>query len=173
METNSVVFFRSKDYPPLPAFPIVSAWNIKSPENVGSLMRLIDNAGGKELFLLDDEIPKRISSVRKTAGLSFANISLVAVSSESFFDTLAEGYSVVAIETSEDSKNLFEVELPQKVVLLLGSESHGLPVELLNKCHQIVHIPMTGKCKSMNVSHALAVALFEWQRQQLFNNKCR
>jgi TrmH family RNA methyltransferase len=27
---------------------------------------------------------------------------------------------------------------------------------------------MTGKCKSMNVSHALSVALFEWQRQMLF-----
>ena len=169
METNSVVFFRSKDYPALPVCPIVSAWNIKSPENVGSLMRLVDNVGGKELFLLDDEIPKRLSSVRKTAGLSFANIRLNAVSAESFFDKLAEGYSVVAIETSENSKNIFEVELPHEIVFLLGSESHGLPDDLLEKCHQVVHIPMTGKCKSMNVSHALAVTLFEWQRQQLFN----
>jgi TrmH family RNA methyltransferase len=131
-------------------------------------MRLVDNVGGDKLILLDDGNPKRQASIRKTAGLSFKNVELIYQSSGEFFDSLPDGYQIVAIETSELSQNIYTIALPQKIGFLLGSEMHGLPPDLIQKCHQTVHIPMTGKCKSMNISHALAVSLFEWQRQQLF-----
>lgn len=168
METNSVAFFQSQQIPKLPAKPLVAAWQVKNPQNVGSLMRLVDNVGGDELILLDDENDKREASVKKTAGLSYKNVSLRYQDSGDFFACIPDGYTVVAIETSETSVNLFQTKLPQKVVFLLGSEMHGLPPTLLAQCPVSVYIPMTGKCKSMNISHALAVALFEWQRQQLF-----
>ncbi len=131
-------------------------------------MRLVDNVGGDTLILLDDENSKRESSIRKTAGLSFKNVKLVFLNSEDFFQTIPADCQVVAIETSDESTNIFEIQLPDNVAFLLGSEMHGLPENLILKCNQSVHIPMTGKCKSMNISHALAVGLFEWQRQQLF-----
>lgn len=168
METNSVAFFQQQNYPDIPFKPLVAAWKVKNPGNVGSLMRLVDNLGGETLFLLDDENQKRTSSIRKTAGLSFKNVELIYQRSAEFFDAISDDYMVVAIETSEHSQNIFTTELPSKVIFLLGSEMHGLPAELIEQCQQSVHIPMTGKCKSMNISHALAVSLFEWQRQQLF-----
>ncbi len=171
METNSVVFFQSQNYPELPSKPIVAAWKVKNPENVGSLIRLIDNAGGDTLYLLDDENPKREASVKKTAGLSYAHVAVKYLSGDDFFEAIPQGYSVCAIETSEESQNIFSAELPQRVVFLLGSETHGLPPSLLKRCDRVVHIPMTGLCKSMNISHALSVALFEWVRQQLFQHK--
>ncbi|MEN6453640.1 MAG: TrmH family RNA methyltransferase [Prolixibacteraceae bacterium] len=169
METNSVIFFRSETYPDLPSKPIVAAWNMKNPENIGSLIRVLDNAGGTELFLLDDENRKRESQIRKTAGLSYDHVRVHRVSGDWFFQHLPEGYSVCAVETSTGSENIFQTELPQKVIFLMGSEIHGLPVSILEKCEQVVHIPMTGACKSMNISHALAVSLFEWLRKQLFS----
>lgn len=168
METNSVAFFQQQNYPDIPFKPLVAAWKVKNPGNVGSLMRLVDNVGGDTLILLDDENQKRESSIRKTAGLSFKNVQLVRQNSDEFFNAIPDDYMVVAIETSEQSQNIFTTNLPSKIVFLLGSEMHGLPGELIDQCQQSVHIPMTGKCKSMNISHALAVALFEWQRQQLF-----
>lgn len=168
METNSVAFFQSQQQPELPAKPVVAAWRVKNPQNVGSLMRLVDNIGGGLLILLDDENDKRESLIKKTAGLSYKNVQLQYQNSDEFFDSIPEGYTVVAIETSEVAVNLFQTKLPQKPVFLLGSEMHGLPAELLAKCPLSVYIPMTGKCKSMNISQALAVSLFEWQRQQLF-----
>lgn len=171
METNSVAFFKSEVPPELLVKPLVAAWKVKNPQNVGSLMRLVDNLGGEKLILLDDENDKRESSIRKTAGLSFKNVELHYQSADQFFDELPEGYSVCAIETAEGATNLFETKLPEKIVFLLGSEMHGLDEALLERCEQSVYIPMTGKCKSMNISHALAVCLFEWQRQQLFPGK--
>lgn len=168
METNSVAFFQSQKQPALPVKPMVAAWRVKNPQNVGSLMRLVDNIGGEQLILIDDENDKREASIKKTAGLSYKNVQLTYQRSDEFFARIPEDYSLVAIETSETAVNLFQTTLPQKTVFMLGSEMHGLPADLLEQCQLSVYIPMTGKCKSMNISHALAVALFEWQRQQLF-----
>ncbi|WP_163716293.1 TrmH family RNA methyltransferase [Mangrovibacterium lignilyticum] len=170
METNSVAFFKLQNTPDLPIKPLVAAWKVKNPQNVGSLMRLVDNLGGEELILLDDENDKREASIRKTAGLSYKNVELHYKSSEQFFAEIPEGFAVCAIETSDGATNLFETRLPKRIVFLLGSEMRGLPEALIQRCDRVVFIPMTGKCKSMNISHALAVGLFEWQRQQLFSD---
>lgn len=168
METNSVVFFNQINYPELPVKPIIAAWQIKNPENIGNLIRIADNLGADKVYILGDKFQIRTASVKKTAGLSFNNVSLIFTSPAEFFENLEEDYQLVAIETSSKSENIFATHLPQKIVWILGNESNGLPGEILKLCQMIVHIPMTGKCKSMNVSHALAVAAFEWQRQILF-----
>lgn len=168
METNSVVFFKTQSYPELVTKPIIAAWQIINPENIGNLIRLADNVGANQVFILGDDFHLRMSSVKKTAGLSFNHVHLQFVTSEDFFNQISPEYRLVAVETSEDSTNIYKERLPDKIVFLLGNERNGLPEEILKRCHQKIHIPMTGKCKSMNVSHSLAVALFEWQRQMYF-----
>lgn len=135
------------------------------------MIRLADNVGAEDVFILGADFQLRMSSIRKTAGLSFNNVRLTFISPKDFFDQLSPDIKLVAIETSEDSTNVFTTKLPKKIVFLLGNERNGLPDEILQKCALKVHIPMTGKCKSMNVSHALSVVLFEWQRQMLFVSK--
>lgn len=168
METNSVVFFKEQVYPELSHKPIIAAWQIINPENIGNLIRLADNMGAEDVFILGEDFHHRMGSIRKTAGLSFNNVRLTFIAPEDFFNQVSPGFSIVAIETSENSSNLFSTKLPEKIVFLLGNERNGLPDEILRKCQHAIHIPMTGKCKSMNVSHALSVVLFEWQRQMLF-----
>ena len=168
METNSVAFFQSEDYPDLPHNPIIAAWQIINPGNIGSLMRLADNLGSDKIYILDNENPKRESAIKKTAGLSYQNVQLEFISFTDFIAKLPKDFQLTAIETSSNSKNIFTAQLPGKIAFILGNEKHGLPDEILKKCDQAIHIPMTGKCKSMNVSHALSVCLFEWQRQQFF-----
>ena len=168
METNSIVFFNGRKYPELTSKPIIAAWQIINPENIGNMIRLADNVGAEDVFILGANFQLRLASVKKTAGLSFDNVRLTFIAPEDFFSGLSSDVRLVAIETSEDSTNIFTSKLPEKIVFLMGNERNGLPGEILQKCSLRVHIPMTGKCKSMNVSHALTVALFEWQRQMLF-----
>lgn len=75
-------------------------------------------------------------------------------------------YKLVILETCTGSKNIFSVELPKKAIILAGSESHGIPIEVIEKGTLKIYIPMRGDCKSMNVSQALSVAAFEWYRQE-------
>lgn len=50
--------------------------------------------------------------------------------------------------------------------LLFGSETDGLPSEMLSLCHNLVYIPMTQpNVRSLNLSVSVAIALFEVRRQ--------
>ena len=52
------------------------------------------------------------------------------INEKQFVAFIAGGYKLVALETCEGSKNIFETELPEKIILLGGNESHGLPDEI-------------------------------------------
>ncbi|PSB31894.1 tRNA (cytidine(34)-2'-O)-methyltransferase [Stenomitos frigidus] len=50
--------------------------------------------------------------------------------------------------------------------LLFGSETQGLPTDVLATCDETVHIPMSSQhVRSLNLSVSAAVGLFEAQRQ--------
>lgn len=48
--------------------------------------------------------------------------------------------------------------------LIFGSETRGLPVEILNG-YDSLQIPISGPVRSLNLSNAVAIALFEARRQ--------
>src|SRR5665648_19596 len=169
METNSVVFFNDQEYPGLTDKPVIAAWQIINPENIGNLIRLADNVGAEDVYILGEDFHHRMSSIKKTAGHSFNNVRLTFIAPEDFFNQLNPGFKILAIETSEDSTNIFTGKLPDKIVFMLGNERNGLPEEILQKCHQKVHIPMTGKCKSMNVSHS-SICIYRSLEYELFDD---
>lgn len=51
------------------------------------------------------------------------------------------------------------------MALMIGSEQSGMPGNVKFPGQLDVHIPMHGAVKSMNVSHAASVCLFEWVRE--------
>jgi len=53
-----------------------------------------------------------------------------------------------------------------KVGLLFGPEDHGLSNRELKLCRWLIQIPTSRKYPSMNLSHAVAVILFELNRQK-------
>ena len=69
--------------------------------------------------------------------------------------------------TSEAPRTLWEVRYPQSVVLVFGRESTGLPAALRERYpERLVGIPMADpKLRSLNLSTAVAVALYEVLRQ--------
>jgi TrmH family RNA methyltransferase len=57
------------------------------------------------------------------------------------------------------------VAYPQPLVLLMGSERHGLGAEQQALCDQLVSIPMRGRADSLNLAVATGVMLYELLRQ--------
>jgi len=168
MNTNSVKFFQEKQVEPLPVNCelILAAWEIKNPANMGQIIRLAHNAGAKKVYFINNNPVFRESKIKKTAGFSFDQMNWEILSEEEFFAGIEEDKQLVVLETCSGSENIFETKLPEKIIILAGSESHGLPPEIIQKSKKKIFIPMPGGCKSMNISHALAVASFEWYRQQ-------
>ncbi|MDY6802000.1 MAG: TrmH family RNA methyltransferase [Bacteroidota bacterium] len=165
---ESSKLFHNTGYPK-PIFPpIIVGYQIKTPENMGNIIRLADNTGCQQILFVTSMENIRMSKVKKTASSSYESVNFQFCKPETFETIIPPGYQWVAVETSSDSKNIFQTRLPKKIVLFVGNEVSGISHSVLDKCSKIVHIPMLGNNSSLNVSHALAVALFEWQRQLIY-----
>ena len=75
------------------------------------------------------------------------------------------GYTFAALETSFGSANLYFASFPSGMALIVGREQSGIPGGVKFPGLLDVHIPIHGAVKSMSVSHAASVGLFEWVRQ--------
>lgn len=78
-------------------------------------------------------------------------------------DVLKEyGFTVAALALTDDSVSLdaIEVETPEKLVLVLGNEGHGLGSRTVANCDVTIKIPMSGVVDSLNAAAAAAVAIW-------------
>ncbi|MFA6296951.1 MAG: TrmH family RNA methyltransferase [Candidatus Paceibacterota bacterium] len=142
--------------------------DIRSVQNTSSLFRTADCAGVSKIYLVGTT-PTPIDRFNRVRA-DFAKISLGAektVPYEYFadFETLAEKLkkekcNIVALEQNKKSIDYKEYKIKGDTALVLGTEVSGVPKEILEKCDEIIEIPMLGKKESLNVSVAGAVAIF-------------
>jgi len=163
--THSKILFKDNSFPENVFPPIVVAYNIKTPENIGNIIRLADNFGCAEVIIVSNDGNIRKSKIKKTAVSSIDSVKWSICDSSELASKIPDGYKMVSIETSSDSKNIFNTVLPKKVAFIVGNEINGIDNQILDQSDLIIHIPLHGHNTSMNVSHALVAALFEWQRQ--------
>lgn len=145
--------------------PILIADHLMTPDNLGAMIRLADNIGATEVCFLGKEEEHRLGKVRRAAASSRDNIRWYFSEESDLRKIVPVGKQIVAIETADNATCIYDTQLPEDVAFVVGSESYGLSEDLLAQCDQVVYIPVPGPTRSLNVSHAAAVALFEWQRQ--------
>ncbi|MCT4645824.1 MAG: TrmH family RNA methyltransferase [Carboxylicivirga sp.] len=163
-ETHSKYFFKQANQSALSdgSDVIIITDNFSTPENIGSIIRLAANVKASQVIVIGSE-DVRQSKVKKTAGAALGHVEVKWLSIDEL--TITEDYEIIALETVQGAENLYEFPLPAKMALVLGNEKYGISEELLQLSKGAVYIPMPGAIKSMNVSHAASVCLFEWYRQ--------
>ena len=147
--------------------PILIADHLMTPDNLGAMIRLADHIGATEVCFLGKEEEHRLGKIRRAAASSRDNIHWYFKEATDLHSIVPKTKKIVAIETSDNATCIYDTTLPKDVAFIVGSESFGLSEELLSQCDMVVYIPVPGPTRSLNVSHAAAVALFEWQRQML------
>ena len=76
-----------------------------------------------------------------------------------------EGYEAVAIDNGPGSKQLEGEALPERCLLVFGSEGAGVSDELLAGASRLLRIGQYGSTRSINVAAAAAVAMHSWVLQ--------
>lgn len=98
---------------------------------------------------------------------------MAAVEEERLISYLLEckqnGYTILGLEQTANSTCLSEFQFPSKVVLVLGKEKQGIPVELLQVIDQCIEIPQMGLIRSLNVHVSGAIMMWEYTKQHLVN----
>jgi len=148
--------------------PIIIADNLRTPENMGSVLRLAANVGAEKVLFINNGVEQpRGWKIKKTASGADEKTAWQFIALDQLKDAIPDGYQLIAIETAESALNLFETKLPEQCAFIVGHEVHGIGEELLQMADETVYIPVPGVISSLNVTHALGIVLFEWYRQSL------
>lgn len=76
------------------------------------------------------------------------------------------GFQVLAAHPGDDAVDYRETDLTRPTAFMMGAELHGISERGLELADQRVTIPMAGMVRSLNVSVASALLLFEAKRQR-------
>ena len=147
--------------------PVLIADHLMTPDNLGAMIRLADNIGASEVCFLGNEEEHRLGKVRRAAASSRDNIRWYFSEETDLHQIVPKGKKIVAIKSAKNATCIYDTPLPEDIAFIVGNERNGLSDGLLDQCDMVVYIPVPGPTRSLNVSHAAAVALFEWQRQML------
>jgi 23S rRNA (guanosine2251-2'-O)-methyltransferase len=142
--------------------------NIRSAWNVGAIFRTADGLGIDKLYLCGITSTPNSEAVRKT---SLGAEEIVAWEySRNALETVnklkSEGHKLIALEQDDRAIPLTDYQIPKldPPILIVGNEVTGVDPELLNICDHIIHIPMLGRKRSLNVEVAFGIAAFQLTR---------
>jgi RNA methyltransferase, TrmH family len=137
---------------------------IQDPGNLGTLIRLCDWFGAKQLVCSPDTADCYNPKVVQTSMGSLARVNVVYVDLESF---LSEKNKLPVYGAFMDGENIYNQTLPEKAVLVLGNEGKGISPKIEQLITSKIAIPQFGKeqlTESLNVATAAAIILSEFHR---------
>ena len=144
----------------------IALYEPEIPPNTGNIIRLVANTGArlhliKPLgFSLDEKQVRR-------AGLDYHQMAQVRLHENPADFAAAMGARRIFAFTTKGRTRYDRVAFRDEDVLLFGPETRGLPADLLATFppeHQL-RLPMQDGSRSINLSNACAIALFEAWRQ--------
>jgi len=141
---------------------VVVCHNIRSAFNVGSIFRTADGAGVDKIILGGYSAYPPHPQLAKTALGAEKSVPYERVwQTWRAIDNLRKrGYHIVALENSFGAKNVFKFKPKFPLALILGNEVNGLSKNILQRCDDIIALPMCGQKESLNVSVAFGVAIY-------------
>lgn len=150
-------------YPGTEARAEVYLHNLRSPFNVGSVFRSADAAGFQRV-ILSPACPRPGNRRLERSAMGSQEWIDWKVMEEEDLGAYAkdEALELIALETGGEA--IWEVELPKRIILVLGSEELGLPLRILSRLPRI-SIPMAGRKASLNVGVSFGVAAMQWSLQ--------
>jgi tRNA (guanosine-2'-O-)-methyltransferase len=142
--------------------------NVFDPHNISAVMRTCDAVGVQEVYVLNTKIPRHKKWGAKSSSSAAKWLTVNQFEDvEECFSALRKKYSkILTTHLSNDALNLYTIDFTQSLALVFGNEHNGVSEEIRNKADGNFIIPQQGIIRSLNISVACAVALYEAYRQK-------
>jgi tRNA G18 (ribose-2'-O)-methylase SpoU len=142
--------------------------NIRSLENIGSIFRTSDALGVSKIFLCGisgrpphHKISKTALGAEETIPFEYCKQTWRLIER-----LKRDKIKVVALEQDKRAIDISKFEPSFPMALIVGNEVDGVSKNILDRCDEIIFLPMLGKKESLNVSVAFGVAGYN-----IINNK--
>jgi 23S rRNA (guanosine2251-2'-O)-methyltransferase len=140
---------------------------VEDPHNLGAIVRSSLAAGAQGVVIPERRAAGLTDTVERASAGALAHMPVARVKNlvRAMEQMKESGYWLVGLDERAD-KFYTEVDLKSSVGIVLGSEGEGLHELTRKRCDFLVSIPTTGPVRSLNVSVAAGVMLFEAVRQR-------
>ena len=142
--------------PPKTLTPGIVLANISDPGNMGTLIRTTAAMNVKTVVCIEGTDPYSPKAVQASAG-ALGSVHIHKLSWQELIQQKGS-LSLCALVVS-DGQSLSAIH-NKNMLVVIGSEAHGIPTEWLADCTQKVTIEMPGKTESLNAAVAGSIALY-------------
>lgn len=142
--------------------------NVFDPHNISAVMRTCDAVGIQDIFILNTKIPphKKWGAKSSSSAARWLSIHQFTDAAECFNALRQQYKKVYTTHLSTDTIGLHALNLTEPVALVFGNEHSGVSDEIIAMADGNFIIPQVGIIKSLNISVACAVTLYEAFRQK-------
>ena len=142
--------------------------NVFDPHNISAVMRTCDAVGIQDIYILNNKIPphKKWGAKSSSSAAKWLTIHQFTDAADCF-KALRNNYKkIYTTHLSTDAVGLHELNLTEPVALVFGNEHSGVSEEIIAMADGNFIIPQVGIIRSLNISEACAVTLYEAYRQK-------
>lgn len=142
--------------------------NVFDPHNISAVMRTCDAVGIQEIYVLNTKLPRHKKwGVRSSSSAAKWLTIHQFEDLESCFAHLRKKYTnIYTTHLSSDAVGLYDMDLTKNIALVFGNEHSGVSEECRALADGNFIIPQVGIIRSLNISVACAVTIYEAYRQK-------
>ncbi len=143
--------------------------NVFDPHNISAVMRTCDAVGIQDIYILNTKIPahKKFGQKSSSSAAKWLTIHQYDNADACFKDLRLHYNLILTTHLSSDAISLHSIDFTQSIALVFGNEHSGVSDEIRALADGNFIIPQVGIIKSLNISVACAVTLYEAMRQKL------
>jgi tRNA (guanosine-2'-O-)-methyltransferase len=142
--------------------------NVFDPHNISAVMRTCDAVGVQDIYILNTKIPrhKKWGAKSSSSAAKWLTIHQFENAAECFLSLRKHYSTILTTHLSTDAVDLYSVDLTKSIALVFGNEHSGVSEEIRALADGNFIIPQVGIIRSLNISVACAVTMYEASRQK-------
>ena len=142
--------------------------NVSDPHNISAVMRTCDAVGIQDIYILNSKIPthKKWGAKSSSSAAKWLTVHQFTDATECFAELRKHYKKIYTTHLSTDAVGLHQLNLTEPVALVFGNEHSGVSEDIIAMADGNFIIPQVGIIKSLNISVACAVSLYEAYRQK-------
>jgi 23S rRNA (guanosine2251-2'-O)-methyltransferase len=146
---------------------IVLLDGVEDPHNLGAIVRTALAAGAHGVVIPERRAVGLTDTVARASAGALAHLPIARVTNlaRAMEELKEAGFWLVGLDETAE-KNYTQVDYTSSMGIVLGGEGQGLHELTRKRCDFVVSLPTTGPIKSLNVSVAAGIVLFEALRQR-------
>ncbi len=140
--------------------------HIQDPQNLGSIARSAEGCGASAVIFPKRRAALPGATVVKVSAGAALRVPMVVVNnvSRTVLELQRNGFWTIGLDNNS-GRSIWSEPMPERTVLVVGSEGEGLSRLVKETCDEVVRIPLHGATGSLNAGVACGVAMFEWARK--------